>query len=291
MTTSTGYITVRNASGGLLAWNVLITYQTGAGWLFVDNSSGIGNASVRVWSDTKSLNAGTYQATVTINAGAAGSQTIPLTLKVTAAPVSLPPPPAAPVPTISQVVNAATFGVTPVVPGSLATVMGLHLAGKNVSATFDGLAASILYAADGQLNLQVPAALGAKTSASVVVTVDGVATAPLTVALASAWPAIFPHGILDQDNRENAASSAARPGEVLQVFATGIPESASVAVRIGDSGDLAPLYAGAAPGISGVQQVNVALPASATDGSFLVLCATVSGAQPACSAPYRIAVH
>ena len=125
MTTAPGYIPIRNGGGGLLEWNAVINYQTGSGWLFLDYPSGVNSGSVRVWSDTKNLSTGTYQATITINGGSAGSQTIPLTLTVTAAaPVPPPPPPPPPPPTnpsvtVSQVVNAATFSVTPLVAGSL----------------------------------------------------------------------------------------------------------------------------------------------------------------------------
>ena len=90
--------------------------------------------------------------------------------------------------TVSKVVNAATFGVTPLVAGSLGTLMGSNLAGKNVAVTFDGLPATLLYTGASQINLQVPAGLAAKTSASLVVTVDGVSSAPQTVVLAPAWP-------------------------------------------------------------------------------------------------------
>ena len=275
----------------MLAWNVITSYQTGSGWLTVDNSSGTGNATVRVAADTTGLAAGTYQATVTVNAGSAGSQTIPVTLTVSAAP---PPPPApipsVPTPTISQVVNAATFGVTALVPGSLATVMGAHLAGKSVSVTFDGALATILYAGDSQINLRVPA-LGTKTTANVVATADGTSSAPVTIALAPAWPAVFPHGVLNQDNRENAADAPAHAGEVLQVFTTGIPQDATVSAQIGGQKNLVPLYAGEAPAVPGVQQVNVAIPEGVGAGAPLVLCATPTGGRQYCSEPFPLSVQ
>jgi hypothetical protein len=90
MTSNPGYIPIRNGAGGVLDWNVVISYATGSGWLIIDNSSGQNNASVRVWSQSQSLAPGTYQASITVNAGAAGSQTIPLTLTVQAAPLHLP---------------------------------------------------------------------------------------------------------------------------------------------------------------------------------------------------------
>jgi uncharacterized protein (TIGR03437 family) len=287
MTTAPGYIPIRNGGGGILQWNVSINYLKGSGWLFLDYPSGQNSGSVRVWSQTQNLSAGTYQATLTVNAGSAGSQTIPLTLTVAAAP---PPPPPAPVVTVSKVVNAATFAVTPLVSGSLGTVMGSHLSGKNVSVTFDGIAAALLYTGEGQINLRVPAGLGAKTSATMVVKVDDASSAPMTVALAAAWPAIFAHGVFNQDNAENTPAAAAKSGTILQIFATGIPASATVAVQIGDRKDLVPLYAGEAPTAPGVQQVNVAIPDGAGSGAAaLIICATTGG-QQYCSTGNTIAV-
>jgi len=175
------------------------------------------------------------------------------------------------------------------VAGSLATIMGSHLSGKTVAVTFDGAAATVLYAGEGQINLQVPASLGSKTSASLVVTADGVSSAPFPVTLAPAWPAIFAHGVLNQDNHENTATSAAAAGSILQIFATGIPRGATVSVQFGDRAGLVPLYAGDAPDVPGVQQVNVAVPAGAGAGN-LVVCATVGG-QQYCSPAYAVAVE
>jgi uncharacterized protein (TIGR03437 family) len=290
MTSNTGYITVRNASGGLMAWNVAISYQTGSGWLFVDNSSGVGNASVRVWSDTKTLGPGTYQATITINAGSAGSQTIPLTLTVTPVPPVTPPPAPPVLPALTHVVNAATYQETPLVAGSLATVMGARLAGKNVAAAFDGIAATILYTSDTQINLRVPPEMASKTTANLTVTVDGIASAGRSVSFSPAWPAVFPHGVLNQDYRENSAASAARPGEILQVFLTGVPKDVTVTGQIGSRRELVPLYVGDAPTVPGVQQVNLAVPEGVAAGDSLVLCANPPGGQTYCSTPYALSL-
>jgi uncharacterized protein (TIGR03437 family) len=293
MTTPPGYIPIRNGGGGILDWNVTISYQTGSGWLFLDYSSGQGNASVRVWSDTKNLTAGTYHATININGGGAGNQSLPLTLTVAALP---PPPPVVtppvvttPTVVVSKVVNAATFAATPLVAGSLGTLMGSHLAGKSVAVTFDGSPATLLYSSDTQINLQVPAALGSKTSANLVVTVDGVSSAPFPVTLAPAWPAIFAHGVLNQDNLENTSATAAKSGSILQIFATGIPKNAQVSAQYAGRKDLVPLYAGEAPTVPGVQQVNVALPEGASSADLLI-CAMVAG-QQYCSSAYPIAVQ
>jgi uncharacterized protein (TIGR03437 family) len=193
--------------------------------------------------------------------------------------------------TVSAVVNAATFAVTPLVPGSLGTLFGANLSGKSVSVTFDGNAAILLYAGATQINLQVPAILGSKTSSILVVTVDGSSSAPQTVALAPVWPAIFAGGILNQINTENKVGAAAAPDSVLQIFATGIPASATVSVQIADRKNLIPLYAGAAPGLTGVQQVNVQIPSDlAASATQLTVCAT-AGSTQACSAAYPVVIQ
>src|SRR5262249_53226451 len=145
------------------------------------------------------------------------------------------------------------------VAGSLGTLMGSHLSGKSVAVTFDGAAANLLYTSESQINFQLPMELGSKTSASMVVNVDGSNSAPMVVALAPAWPSIFAGGILNQDNSVNATGAAAPAGSVLQIFATGIPAGATVSAQIGGRGNLIPLYAGPAPTVPGVQQVNVAV--------------------------------
>jgi uncharacterized protein (TIGR03437 family) len=294
MTNGPGYIPVENSGGGIMNWTALVSYSTGSGWLLLDNTSGENDGSVRVWAVVPiSLAAGTYQARIIIDAGPlAGNVTIPVTLTVQAAPV-LPPPiiPPAPVVTVNAVVNAATFAVTPLVPGSLGTLFGANLSGKLVSVTFDSSPATLLYVGATQINLQVPASLGSKTSASLVVTVDGSSSAPQTVALAPVWPAIFPNGVLNQDNTENKAGAAAMPGSVLQIFATGIPATATVSVQIADRKNLIPLYAGVAPGLTGVQQVNAAIPADLAAGATqLTVCAT-AGSQQACSAAYPVVIQ
>jgi len=188
------------------------------------------------------------------------------------------------------VLNAATLQVAPLVSGSLATLMGSHLSGKSVAVTFDGIPATLIYASDTQINLQVPSALGPRSSTSLVVTVDGVSSTPQTIPMAVAWPAVFPHGVLNQDNRENTPSTAAKSGDILQIYATGIPKLATVSVQIGDHKDLVPLYAGDAPTCPGVQQVNVAVPAGVTGTVAVQVCATTGG-QQYCSPGYSITVQ
>ena len=285
MMSQPGYIPVQNQGGGIMVWTAAVNYVNGSGWITLEQSTNQNNGSVRVWATPQALAAGTYQASVVIDAGPlAGSATIPVTLTVEA----LPTPPAAPKVTVTSVLNAATFASTPLVAGSLATLMGSNLNGKAVSVTFDSLAAPVLYNSATQINLQVPEGLASKSSASLVVTVDGSSSAPQTVMLAPAWPAIFAHGILNQDNHENSAASPASAGTVLQIFATGIPASAVVSAKIAGRDGLVPLYAGPAPTVPGVQQVNVVVPADlSAQTTQLAICASAGG-QPYCSAGYTL---
>ncbi len=286
-----GAVLVRNAGGGFMRWTASIDYLQGSGWLLLDDTSGVNDGGFFIWALPKGLAPGTYHANITVDAGLAGKQVLPATLTVQAAAPTPASPPAAPVVTVNQVVNAATFEAAPLVAGSLGTVMGSHLSGKDVSVTFDGRAAVLLYIGDTQINLQVPAEMDGKTSATMVVTVDGATSVPVTVALAAAWPAIFAHGVLNQDNSLNAPASGAAGGSVLQIFATGIPAGAAVSVGIAGQSDLVPLYAGPAPDVPGVQQVNVRVPAGVASGAAqLTLCAT-AGARQYCAAGYTLNVQ
>jgi uncharacterized protein (TIGR03437 family) len=59
---------------------------------------------------------------------------------------------------------------------------------------------------------------------------------------------------------------------------------------LGDRKDLVPLYAGPAPDVPGVQQINVAAPEGVGPSALLILCAA-AGAQQFCSAAYPVVVR
>jgi uncharacterized protein (TIGR03437 family) len=281
-----GAIYIGNTGGGILNWAIAINYVNGSGWLLLDVSSGQNDATVRVWAQPQNLTAGTYTANLVVRA--AGPLSTPVTIPVTVIVQPAPPPPP-PTPVVTSVINAATLTVTSLVAGSLGTVMGSNLSGKNVAVTIDGAAATLLYTSATQINLQVPASLDpSETSAALVVTVDGASSGPVTVSLAPAGPSIFNGGALNQDSSPNAPASAAAAGSMLQIFATGIPASALVSVQIGSQGNLTPEYAGPAPGITGVQQVNVAVPSGLPSGATpLEICAVV-GSQQFCSNSFTV---
>lgn len=277
---------VRNETGGDMNWIATITYKTGSGWLRMFPTAARGDSNPWVEVHPENLAPGNYEATLLIDAGSvAGSRNLPVQLQVTPA---LPKPPA-----VESVTNAASLAPGPVVPGSLATLKGARLAGKQVSASFDGLPATLLDASAEQINLLVPPELGAQTTARLVVTVDGASSAPLSVALSLVAPAIFANGVLNQDNSVNSAANPAVVGSVVQVFATGLPlpNSGVITARLHDWDIAAPYYGGPAPGSPGVQQVNIlvpdALPAMTTE---VRVCGTVAS-ERVCSAPARITLR
>jgi uncharacterized protein (TIGR03437 family) len=201
-----------------------------------------------------------------------------------------------PPPQINGVVNAGNFR-QPAAPGALISIFGSNLATGQSQATtvplpaillstmvyIDGTAAPLSYVSPGQINAQVPYSIITNTSATVQVQVDGVnsSNSPLTiVALA---PAIFSQAgtgvglgaILNQNNTLNTEASPAQPGQIIQIFATGLGATMP-AVGTGDPGNAQPLaqtpsvtiggqtatvaFAGAAPGFAGLDQVNAMVP-------------------------------
>ena len=288
-TAGVGTILIADTRGGVLDWSASVTYTNGAGWVTFSQSFGAEGTEIIVFANPGALTPGTYQATVVIDAGIAGSQSVPVTLTVTAAAPTAAPGPAV---VISSITDAADFHAGPVAPGSLASVWGSNLAGQNVSVTLNEMPAKLLYTGAQQINLMIPAALSGQSSAQMVVTVDSVSSAPFTVLLTAVAPAIFTPGVLNQDNTLNSAANPAALGSVLQIFLTGMPDAGAVAtVTIQNRGNLVPLYAGAAPGLLGMEQVNVAVPADLQAGtSNLTICVTGAGKQQYCSQPESIAL-
>ncbi len=270
------YIPITNGAGGVLRWNITVAYISGSGYLRINPSSGVNNGTARVDFLPNNLAPGTYQATLTIDAGpAVGARTIPVTFVVTPAEA---PPPVGPI--VTAVTNAAGIGPGPVVPGSLATIWGTKLSGKVVLVTFDGLPGKQLYSGDSQINLLVPIELGTKTAANVIVTVDGVPSTAFTIALAPYFPGIFPGAILNQDNSVNSSSVPAKVGSVIQIFATGLPATGGITGRIGDRFIAVPYYGGPAPGLPGVQQVNLLVPSDIPTGTTTVSVCGASAVNP-----------
>jgi len=269
---------VRNGGGGALEWSVSVSYKSGAGWIGVNADTAGGNVWLTV--SPKNLAPGVYEGALIIDAGPyAGSRSVPVKLTVT---VPFPGP------RIDSIGHAATYVTGPVAPGSLAMLKGVKLEGDAVAVSFDNLAAKLLYTSYTQINLLVPPELGSRASAQVVVTVDGVASAPVTASLTPVNPGIFPGGILNQDLSVNSGSNPAAIGSVIVVFATGLPtEAGAITAQIRGREMTALEYAGPAPTLLGVEQVNIRVPADFVPMTAdVVLCGLdLSTGRKVCSPP------
>jgi uncharacterized protein (TIGR03437 family) len=274
---------VQNAGGGALSWSATIVYTTGSGWARVQ-TDGWGNVWVTV--SPKNLAPGVYEATLTIDAGAnAGSQTLPIKLTVT------PPPSAV---RIDGIAHAATYAVGPLAPGSLAMLSGAGLSGNAVAVTFDSISVRLLYISATQINLLIPPELGLRASAQVIAVVDGIASTPFTVSLTPINPGIFPTGVLNQDLSVNSAPNPAVIGSVAVIFATGLPSQAGAIVAKINGREITALdYAGPAPTLPGVEQVNMRIPADLTPMTTdIVVCGVDStNGLRVCSPAARITLR
>jgi len=283
----TAYLEVQNSGGGELNWTASVTYQSGSGWLVVDPASGIDDGTIRVDAHPEKVPPGTYQATLTVDAGPlAGSQTFPVTFTVTG--------PGLGGPLIANVFNAASLAPGPLVAGSLAAIFGSGFAGEQVSVTFDGAPATFLYKSATQINLQVPVSIAGEASSQMVVMVDGHSSAPQAVPLAAAAPGIFNPGILNQNNTLNTAANPAARGSTIEILCTGLISPGSGAISAVIAGQNITKLASAGPlaGVPGVQQVTVAIPTGIPAGATQVeVCAVaIGGNQPVCSMPASVMV-
>lgn len=298
--------------------------STGAGaWLLVTPASSTAPATFVVSISTAGLAAGTYNGSIVIASNnALASLTIPVTLTVTSIPV----------PVVSSVANAASYSTGAVSPGENIVIFGSGIGPAtlaqatvtnnvfpttvgNTSVLFDGVAAPVLYASNGQTSVMVPYGVAGRTTTSLVVQYSGVQSSPLTYNVAPAAPGIYtqnsqgsgPGAILNQNFSVNGTANPEKRGNVIAIYMTGegqttpqgvdgmvIPAVVSalkypnlpVTVTVGGIPAVV-AYAGSAPGlISGVMQVNVTIPLTAPTGTQPVVVTvgtanTQSGASAA----------
>jgi uncharacterized protein (TIGR03437 family) len=229
------------------------------------------------------------------------------------------------------VVNAASFG-SPLAPGGIASIFGSNLASGRQSAqapfppslggtsvTINGLPAPVLFVSPGQVNVQVPSALGAGSlsggagfysvvAGSVIVNTAAGASAPVSFPVGTGYPGFFsidgsgcgqaaalnitPEGVVSV----NSPSNSAAPGDYVAIFGTGFGLAANQPVDgnalAGPSSFLSPVrlllnmtavtpsYGGLAPSFPGVDQINFQVPATMRNG-----CAVPVAPSQALSGP------
>ncbi len=284
--TQQSFLYVRNTGGGALHWKATVAYGSGSGWLTLQPSTGVNNTTLQFFANPSGLVAGTYTATITVDGGSSTTpRSFPVTFVVGSGAVEKP------VPVIQSVVNGASFQAVSVVPGSVSTVMGTNFAGKNVDVKFNGVDGEVLFSNATQINVVVPTQVGQSGTVSVVVSVDGVSSAPQTVGLSAFAPAIFASEALNQDGSVNSVSNPASPGSVVVVYATGLSGIGKITGQVGAVVEDVPYYAGPAPGLDGVQQVNLRLPDGWSGTTAALAVCGDSGAARVCSSAVGVSVR
>ena len=175
---------------------------------------------------------------------------------------------------------------------NLPTVLG------STSVTFDGVAAPLYFAADRGILVQAPTTLTSGTNTSIQVTASGGTSAAVSLPVVPARPGIFTYeaggsgqakainqdGTLNGDGVTVVDSVPAEAGTVLQLFASGLG-TVDPAIPAGTIAPSDPLslvvlpvaatvggvsatvtYAGAAPTLVGMYQVNVLVPLRTPSG-------------------------
>jgi len=284
--TQQSFLYIRNTGGGAMHWTASVTYGSGSGWLTLQPSSGVNNTTMQFFANPAGLAAGTYTATITVDGGPATTpQMFPITFVVTAGANK-------PTPAIQSVVNGASFQAVPAVPGSISTITGSNLSGKSVSVKFDGLDSEVLFNNGTQMNVVVPAQLAQSGTSQMTVSVDGISSSASAVKLAAFSPAIFAGAALNQDGSINSISNQAHAGDIVAVFATGLSGTGKISGQIHDTPIDAPYYAGPAPGMDGVQQVNLQIPAGlAGMTTQLSVCGTSADNTKVCSTPIQLSIQ
>jgi uncharacterized protein (TIGR03437 family) len=227
---------------------------------------------------------------------------------------------AAPAFTAASIVNAGSFAGGAVAPGEIVTFYGTNIGPPNLvtptgavfpttlggtQVTFDGTPAPLIYTAASTLTAIVPYEIAGQTTTQVVVSYNGVKSAPVAVPLTTTAPGLFTSAatgtgqgaILKSDYTVNSASNPAGPGDVILLFGTGEGQTSPagvdgliansvypkplgpVTVTIGGI-DANVLYSGAAPGlVAGVLQINAVVPAGLQGTQAVVV--TIGGKSSA----------
>ncbi len=223
-------------------------------------------------------------------------------------PSSTPAPVSDPLTTLA-IVNAASLVQGPVAPGESITIYGAGLgpdtgvAGTLLSTglyatllggaevRFDGVPAPLFYAQAGQVNAQVPYTVAGAPSTHVELFYRNQPAGSLDVAVAPAAPGLFP-AVGNQDGSTNSRSAPASRGTVVTLYATGdgLTNGANIAglpaappyarpaapVTLSIGGVNAQLlYAGSAPGLVGLLQLNAVVPGGFISPGQAVVTLTV----------------
>jgi trimeric autotransporter adhesin len=208
------------------------------------------------------------------------------------------------------VVNAAPMlSAAPLGVGSIATIFGLNLASHHVTATafplplslgglavtINGVPAPLFYASSTQINFFVPYELAGETTAAILVSTAVGVAAVTGVPITPESPGVFltdaagDAAVTHLNGQPVNAAAPAAAGEIVQIFATGLGpvsnaptddaaaptkplamDQITPAVTIGGV-NAKVVFAGLAPTFSGLNQIDVVVPAGLPSGPATVI--------------------
>ena len=217
------------------------------------------------------------------------------------------------------VTSAASYEAGGVAPGEILSIFGNYLGPNqpekgqpgasgeyptttaNSQVLFDGVAAPLLNAIDGQITVFAPFEIEGQAFTVVQVSRSGILSDPVRLAVSPFKPSVFTidqsgsgsAAILNEDGSVNAPGNPAPPGSYVSIYGTGggqtYPPSLTgqimgedlsalrvpVSVFFGGTPGIV-TYAGAAPlEVGGLFQVNVNIPASAPTGPAVPLLLSI----------------
>jgi uncharacterized protein (TIGR03437 family) len=217
-------------------------------------------------------------------------------------PVAAPiPEPPAPLIADLMVMNAASFRSGPVAPGELVSIFS-DVIGATSVVRIDGRVLSASAIVAGQANCQIPVDVAGREEIVVEIVEAGTVRSFGRVSIAPSAPGLFTieRGVgqaiaVHEDGTLNSATNPAPRGSIVVMYATGHGELDSsqnvklpVIVKVGNSyGEV--LYAGAAPGFSGLMQLNLKLPGIFTAPGTHPITLTIGGvsSQPGVTVTVR----
>jgi uncharacterized protein (TIGR03437 family) len=148
----------------------------------------------------------------------------------------------------------------------------------DASVSFDGVPVPLQGSLAAGIRVIVPAALAGRLRTTLAVAWGGAPVAEADVPLTSSAPGLFcmwdgrgQAAALNASGRVNGTDHPARAGDIVSLFGTGEGmEPGPLSAGVGGIGAEV-LYAGAAPGLPGVFQVNLRVPAGVKPGSAPVV--------------------
>jgi uncharacterized protein (TIGR03437 family) len=244
-------------------------------------------------------------------------------------PAGTPPtPPGTPPPSVSTggVVSAGSYNALQIAPGGIGAVFGANLAiGTNsattlplptelggISVLVNGYPAPLFFTSAGQINFQFPWEVLNETQVTIVILVNGVSSAPQTINMPPAGPAIFQLGAQGQGAIQIAGTATlalpagsipgaqSRPAlagkDYITIYCTGLgdvtnrpADGAPALANPLSTTKLTPavtiggvpanvIFSGLTPGLAGLYQIDVLVPSGAAAGNAVPVVVTIGGA-------------